>query len=62
MATQSFTADDERVEGLLPTERPQASPARINGYQLNIVASSMVDVVRVFGDGGGGVRGRAGQC
>jgi hypothetical protein len=49
MATQSFTADDERVEGLLPTERPQAGPAGISGYQLNIVASSMVDVVRSAG-------------
>jgi hypothetical protein len=49
MATQSFTTDDERVEGLLPIDRPQAGLVPNHRYQLNVVASHIVDVVRSAG-------------
>jgi hypothetical protein len=48
MATRSFTADDEPAEGVLPSDRPHPSAA-IQRYQLNVIASSMADVVQSAG-------------
>jgi hypothetical protein len=49
MATRPFTADDQPVEGVLPIDRPPAPTASIHRYQLNVVASSMADVLRSAG-------------
>ena len=49
MAPQSFTTDDDSVEGVLPIDRAQAGASRIHRYQLNVIASTTADVVRSAG-------------
>ena len=49
MATRSFTADDQRAGGVRAVDRPHSSLARVHRYQLNVVASSMADVVQSAG-------------
>jgi hypothetical protein len=48
MATRPFSTDDDSVEGVVLGGRPQAG-ARINRYQLHVVASCMADVVQSAG-------------
>jgi hypothetical protein len=48
MATRSFVADDQR-NGVQPVDRPISSAAGIHRYRLNVIASSMTDVVQSAG-------------
>ncbi|MGX9790884.1 hypothetical protein [Mycobacterium sp. MMS18-G62] len=49
MATRSFTADDQRAGGVGAVDRPPSGLARVHRYQLNVIASSMADVVQSAG-------------
>jgi hypothetical protein len=48
MATRSFTANDQPIEGV-HADRPISSAAGIHRYQLNVIASSTADVVQFAG-------------
>jgi hypothetical protein len=48
MATRSFTADDETGAGIAPTEGPIGAGSVLR-YELNVVASTMEDVVESAG-------------
>jgi hypothetical protein len=49
MSTRSFTADDQLAGGVRAVDRPHPSPARVHRHQLNVIASSMADVVQSAG-------------
>ena len=49
MATQSFTADDERVEGLLPLNVRKPAPPGSTAINSTSSPASMVDVVQSAG-------------
>jgi hypothetical protein len=49
MATRSFTADDETAADIGAIERLTAGAGRILRYQLNVIASTTVDVLQSAG-------------
>lgn len=49
MATRSFTADDQRADGVYPADRQFSNVAGSHRYQLNVIASSTADVVQSAG-------------
>ncbi len=49
MATRPFTARDESLDGLHPLDRPEDALTPVYRYQLNVVASSVAEVVQLAG-------------